>query len=83
MCHGELRRLVSREQDGTAFLVSCRFGHLHLQIILVVVVTLEEILYAVASQLCFTLFDRLRIFPLLIVHVILVKVVHVDVWHVL
>ena len=54
-----------------------------LHIILVVVVTLEEILYAVASQLCFTLFDRLRIFPLLIVHVILVKVVHVDVWHVL
>ena len=52
-------------------------------IILVIIVTLEQLLHAVSSQLGLALFDSLRILPLLVVYVVAVEIVHVDVRHVL
>ena len=50
---------------------------------LAIIVTLEELLDTIAPQLRLAFFDSFRIFPLLIVHMICVKVVDMDVWHVL
>ena len=50
---------------------------------LAIIVTLEELLDTIAPQLRLAFFDSFCIFPLLIVYMICVKVVDMDVWHVL
>ena len=60
----------------------CRFRR-SCDIILVKVVALEELLDAISAQLLLTLLDGLRVLPLLVVHVILIEIVHIDVWYVL
>ena len=50
------------------------------RIILVVVVAFEELLDAVPAQLRLAFLDRFGILPLLVVHVVGVKVVNIDVW---
>lgn len=52
-------------------------------IILIVVVAFEELLNAVAAQLSLTLLHCFSIFPLLVVHVILVEIVNINVWYIL
>ena len=52
-------------------------------IVLVKVVALEQLLDTVAAQLCLTLLHCLCVFPLLVVHVVLVEIVNVYVWHIL
>ena len=51
-----------------------------LHIILVKVIALEELLYAIPTQLYFLLFDRFCILPFLIVDVVCVEVINVDIW---
>jgi len=53
-----------------------------LHVTLVKIVGLEKFLDAIAAQLRFTLTHSVRIFPLLIVHMVRVEIVHVDIWHV-
>ena len=57
-----------------------RVVRLLLHIILVKVIALEELLYAIPTQLYFLLFDRFCILPFLIVDVVCVKVINVDIW---
>ena len=57
-----------------------RVVRLLLHIILVKVIALEELLYAIPTQLYFLLFDRLCILPFLIVDVVCVEVINVDIW---
>jgi len=49
---------------------------------LIIVVNVEEFLNAVSPKLLFAFFDRLRVFPLLVVYVILIEIVHRDVRYV-
>ena len=56
-----------------------RVVRLLLHIILVKVIALEELLYAIPTQLYFLLFDRLCILPFLIVDVVCVEVINVDI----
>ena len=68
-----------REEDLRAAII---LGWLRLSccdLILVEVVALEEFLYAVSSQLCFTFLDCFSIFPFLIINMICVEVILVDV----
>ena len=51
-----------------------------LHIILVKVIALEELLYAIPTQLYFLLFDRFCVLPLLIVDVVCVEVIHINIW---
>ena len=57
-----------------------RVVRLLLHIILVKVIALEELLYAIPTQLYFLLFDRFCILPFLIVDVVSVEVINVDIW---
>ena len=57
--------------------------HRLLDVVFIEVVTLEQLLDAVSSQLSLAVIDGLRVLPLLVVHVVLVEVVNVYVWHVL
>ena len=70
----------ARQQDLRA-LVQYGLRWISRYIILVIIVALEQLLHAVSSQLGLTLFNSLRIFPLLVVYVVAVEIVHVDVWH--
>ena len=54
-----------------------------LDVVLVEVVTFEECLDTVSSELRFTLLDSFCIFPLLIINMILIKIVHVYVRNIL
>ncbi len=83
LCHRQFRRLVRRQQNRAALLVCRWLRYLGLQIVLIVVIALEEVLDTVAAQLLLTLLDCLRVFPLLVVHMVLIEVVDVDVGHVL
>ena len=56
-----------------------RVVRLLLHIILVKVIALEELLYAIPTQLYFLLFDRFCILPFLIVDVVCVEVINVDI----
>ena len=56
-----------------------RVVRLLLHIILVKVIALEELLYAIPTQLYFLLFDSLCILPFLIVDVVCVEVINVDI----
>ena len=49
----------------------------------IVVITLEQFLHWVPSELCFTLLNSLCVFPFLIIDMVLVKVIDVDVRDVL
>ena len=59
------------------------FRHLILHIILVKVVTFEELLNTIPTKLCLTFFHCFSVLPLLVVYMICIKVVNVYVWHVL
>ena len=56
-----------------------RIVWLSLHIILVKVIALEELLYAIPTQLYFLLFDRLCILPFLIVDMVCVEIINVDI----
>ena len=57
-----------------------RFGQ---DFVFVEVVTLEEFLHAVPSQLGLAFFHLFCVLPLLVVYVVSVEVVHIDVRHIL
>ena len=52
-----------------------------LYVIFIVIVSFKQLLHAISSQLSLTFLYCLGIFPLLVVYVITVKIVHIDVWH--
>ena len=64
-------------------MVLSRFRHLSLNIVLVKVVTFEELLHAISAKLCFAFFNSFGVLPFLVIYMICVEVVNVYVRYVL
>jgi len=61
--------------------LSTRWFWRHGEVMLVVIVTLEQFLDGVSSELAFALLDGVCILPFLIIHMVLVKIIGVDIWN--